>query len=325
MKFKIGISGDLLNSKGKPCFGDKPLERINVRDDIHYEWLDPELQELSPNVASMYDGILLNLPVASKYSVERDDCRLKIIARFGVGYDSVDVEAMKKNNIIVTNTPNAVKRPVAVASLAMILALSAKIFEKDKLVRENHWKKRTDNMGVGLSQKTLGIVGCGNIGTELINISSNLFKKIIAFDPYVSEEEMLTKGAIKTDLYSLAKISDFIVILCTLNEKTINLIDKKFFNYMKNTAFFVNMSRGKVVDELALINALENKLINGCGLDVMVNEPLEMNNKLLAQKNTILTPHSLCWTDECFENIAIEALDSILNFVDRKKILNQIN
>ena len=171
LKFKIGISGDLINSEGKPCFGEKSLDILYNREDIDLEWMDSNIKEISQDMAAKYDAILLNLPKATKISVERKDCRLKIISRFGVGYDSVDIEAMKNRNIIVTNTPNAVRRPVAVAALTMIFSLSGKLFIKDHLVRSGSWNERTNHMGVGLTHKTLGVVGAGNIGSELIKLA----------------------------------------------------------------------------------------------------------------------------------------------------------
>ena len=127
MKFKIGISGDLINSDGVPCFGEDSLEQIYNRKDLQMEWMDPSIVELSQDLTAKYDAILLNLPKANKESVKRKDCRLKIISRFGVGFDSVDIKAMKDKGIIVANTPNAVRKPVAVAALTMVFALSGKL------------------------------------------------------------------------------------------------------------------------------------------------------------------------------------------------------
>ena len=325
MKYKIGISGDLINELGQPCFGNKPLIRLNERPDIEIEWMDSNIAELNQDLTSKYDAILLNLPRANRMCVQRDDCRLKIISRFGVGFDSVDIEAMKEKNIIVTNTPNAVRRPVAVASLTFIFALSGRLFMKDDLVRSNRWKERTNFMGQGLTKKTLGIVGCGSIGSELIRLSKNFFNQIVSYDPYVLETEMKIKGANKVQLLELASESDFVVVLCNLNKETFGLIDKKFLNNMKKEAFIINMSRGPVINENDLIEALENHRIEGAGLDVFNKEPIEINNKLLSLDNTILTPHALCWTDEWFSDIADEAIQSILDFIDKKEIKNKVN
>ena len=325
MKFKLGISGDLINSNGKPCFGEKSLEKIYNRGDVDLEWMDPNIKEITQDMAAKFDAILLNLPKATKKSVDRFDCRLKIISRFGVGFDSVDTLAMKQKNIIVTNTPNAVRRPVAVAALTLIFSLSGKLLLKDNLVRTGGWNERTNFMGVGLTEKTLGVVGAGNIGSELIKLAKPFFKNLISYDPFLSRESLIKKGAEKVDLLELANRSDFVVILCNLNENTTNLIDRKFFEKMKDTSFIINMSRGPVIKEIDLIYALKNKLIMGAGLDVMTNEPIEKENPMLDMKNTILTPHALCWTDECFADIANEAIESILNYIDNKKIKNRVN
>ena len=138
--FKVGISGDLLNSENKPCFGDAPLELLKVRKDIEFFWMDKSITEVSSKMASQFDAILLNLPKASLETVSNKNCKLKIISRFGVGFDSVDIAAMKEKGIVVTNTPNAVRRPVAVAALTMIFAMASKLIIKDKLVRKGNWK-----------------------------------------------------------------------------------------------------------------------------------------------------------------------------------------
>ena len=323
--FKVGISGDLLNSENKPCFGDAPLELLKKRKDIKFFWMDKSITQISPEMASQFDAILLNLPKANSESVSKKDCKLKIISRFGVGFDSVDIDAMKEKGVIVTNTPNAVRRPVAVAALTMIFAMASKLIIKDKLVREGNWNERTNNMGLGLSQKTLGIIGAGSIGTETIKLSKPFFKNILAYDPFLSDKQIQRKGAIKSNLIELSSKSDFIVILCNLDKNTKGMINAEFFLNMKKSAYIFNLSRGPVINETHLEKALENKVISGAGLDVTSIEPLSLDSKLLSYKNVMITPHALCWTDECFNDIAEEAIKSILNFIDQKPILNQVN
>ena len=325
MKFKVGISGDLLNESKTPWFGNDALKILKVRPDIDISWMDKSIQEITPEMASEFDAILLNLPKATANSISRKDCKLKIISRFGVGYDSVDIEAMKKKGIIVTNTPNAVRRPVAVAALTMILALSGRLLKKNELVRSGKWNDRTDFMGMGLTKKTLGVVGAGSIGAETINLSQPFFRNILAFDPFLTKEQLYDKGAIKAELIQLANDSEFIIILCNLNDNTNGMIDKKFFTNMKKSAYIINLSRGPVINERDLETALENKSILGAGLDVTSQEPVAKDSKLLSFDNVILTPHALCWTDECFHDIASEALNSITNFIDNKPIINQVN
>ena len=324
MRFTLGISGDLLTSEGNPCFGNKPLESLIKEKQIRVEWLDPSIQILSEKETSKYDAILLNSPKLNKDSINPKNNKLKIVSRFGVGYDSVDLEVLKKNKIILTNTPNAVRRPVAVASLTMILSLSGKLIIKDNLVREGRWNERTDHMGVGLTNKTLGLIGFGGIGREFVKISKDLFNKVICYDPFVDKDEMKNLQVDKVDFNEIAKLSDFLVILCDLNEKTKGMINSSFLGKMKKSSYLINLSRGPVVNENDLIISLKQKKIAGAGLDVMTNEPIDENNELLNMKNTILTPHSLCWTDECFNSIATEAISSILNYFNKKYIINRV-
>ena len=325
MMFKVGISGDLLNNENEPCFGNAPLELLKKRKDIEISWMDKAITEITTDMTADFDAILLNLPKANAHCVSNKDCRLKIISRFGVGFDSVDIEAMKRKNIIVTNTPNAVRRPVAVATLTMIFGLASKLIKKNHLVRTGNWNQRTNFMGVGLSRKTLGVIGAGSIGTETIKLSKAFFKNILAFDPFLSEEEIFQKGAVKVDLQELASKSDFIVILCNLDSSSKSMINSNFFSKMKKSGYIFNLSRGPVIDEIDLEKAIKEKKIAGAGLDVTNIEPLNTDSELLNHDNVIVTPHALCWTDECFHDIATEAINSILNFVDKKPILNTVS
>ena len=323
--FEVGVSGDLLDRNNKPCFGNGPLNLLKDRDDIKITWMDKTISELSSEMTSNFDAILLNLPKANADCVSQPNCRLKIISRFGVGFDSVDIEAMKSKNIIVTNTPNAVRRPVAVAALTMIFAAAGKLLQKDHLVRNGNWDERTSYMGIGLAKKTLGVVGAGNIGAETIKLSKPFFNNILAYDPYRSKIQLSKIGATQVNLSELANNSDFIVILCNLDNETKGMINHNFFSKMKKSAYVFNLSRGPVINENDLEKALETKIIAGAGLDVTEKEPLPVNSKLLNFENVIVTPHALCWTDECFNDIANEAINSILNFIDKKPILNQVN
>ena len=324
MQFTLGITGDLLTNEGNPCFGEQPLEVIYKEKHILCEWMEPGIEVLSEKETSKYDAILLNSPKLTKDSINPKNNKLKIVSRFGVGYDSVDLEVLKKNKIILTNTPNAVRRPVAVASLTMILSLSGKLMIKDNLLREGRWNERTNHMGVGLINKTLGLIGFGGIGREFVKVSKNLFKKVICYDPFVDEGEMNSLQVDKVDFDEIAKSSDFLVILCDLNKKTRGMINSSFLNKMKGSSYLINLSRGPVVKEKDLIASLKQNKIAGAGLDVMSNEPIEENNELINLKNTILTPHSLCWTDECFDSIAKEAISSILNYFNKENISNRV-
>jgi len=263
--------------------------------------------------------VYVNMARTPGTAVGRADCRLRVVARHGVGYDSVDLPAMTRAGIVVTNTPMAMPRPVATIALTFILALAGKLVLKDRLTRTGRWDERMDNMGMGLTGRTLGVVGAGRIGKELLRMARVFDLKLLAADPYVNAVELSYIGARKVDLATLLRESDFVVTIPLLNDETRHLISTPQFALMKPSAYFINVSRGPVVDEPALIAALKAGRIAGAALDVFEQEPADPANALLAMENVIVTPHSLCWTDECFHNMASTGLRSIVDVASGRK------
>jgi phosphoglycerate dehydrogenase-like enzyme len=311
--FRVGLTRDILDSRGEPAFGRKALAILADAPDIEWEYLPAVVRELTPAHAAQYDAVYVNMARTPASAVARADCRLRIVARHGVGYDSVDVPAMTRAGILVTNTPMPMPRPVATIALTFVLALAEKLMLKDRLTRTGRWDDRMDNMGIGLTGRTLGVVGAGRIGKELLRMARTFDLKLLAADPYVNAVELGYLGACKVDLDTAMRESDFIVACPLLNDETRHLIGAPQFALMKPQAFFINVSRGPVVDELALIDALRSRRIAGAALDVFEQEPVDAANPLLAMDNVILTPHSLCWTDECFHNMAATGLASIVD------------
>jgi D-3-phosphoglycerate dehydrogenase len=260
-----------------------------------------------------YDGLYVNAPRVTAASVGRADLRVKIVARHGVGYDSVDVDALAARGVITTNTPVAVRRPVAVAALTFVLALAGRLVQKDRLTRTGRWHERTSFMGLGLTTRTLGVIGAGGIGRELLALARPFGWTMMAADPYVDPAAVATLGAELVPLDRLLAASDFVVATVLLNAETRHLMNAARFAQMKRTAFFVNLSRGPVADEAALITALRDGTIAGAGIDVYEQEPVSPDNPLLTMDNVLVTPHALCWTDECFDAIAREGLSCIVD------------
>jgi len=312
-KFKVGITRDILNAKGEPAFGARALDTLKNAPNIDWEYLPEVVPEITPDIAAKYDALYVNIPRVPGSAVARADNRLRIVARHGVGYDSVDIPAMTAAGVLVTNTPTAMPRPVATIALTFILSLAGKLFLKDKLTRENRWKERMDNMGVGLSGRTLGVVGAGGIGKELMRMARTFDLKLLTADPYANAVELGYIGARVVDLDTLMKESDFVVVACLLNEKTRGLIGAKQFAQMKPSAYFINVARGPIVDEKAFIATMQEGRIAGAATDVFEQEPVAPDNPLLKMDNVIVTPHSLCWTDECFHNMASIGLKSIVD------------
>jgi D-3-phosphoglycerate dehydrogenase len=313
MTYRVGITRDILDSVGEPAFGRKALEILDRAPGIEWEYLPEIVRELTPDHAAQYDALYVNMARTPSAVVARGDHRLRVVARHGVGYDSVDIPAMTRAGVIVTHTPMPMPRPVATIALTFILALAGKLMLKDRLTRTNRWNERMDHMGMGLTRRTLGVIGAGRIGKELLRMARTFDMRLLACDPYVNEVELGYLGATKVDMATLLRESDFVVSIPLLNDETFHLVGAKEFAQMKRTAYFINVSRGPVVDEKALIEVLRAGRIAGAALDVFEQEPVDPANPLLAMDNVIVTPHALCWTDECFHNMAATGLQSIVD------------
>ena len=312
-KFRVGLTRDILDSRGEPAFGRAALGIMDRDANLDWEYLPAIVPEIGPELAAQYDALYVNIARVPPAAVERADCRLRVVARHGVGYDQVDIPAMTRAGVLVTNTPTSMPRPVATTALTFILALAGKLFLKDKLTRSGRWHERMDNMGTGLSGRTLGVVGAGGIGKELMRMARVFGLKLLASDPVANDVELGYIGARKVDLDTLMRESDFVVICCLLNEHTRHLIGAEALAKMKPTSYLINVARGPIIDEKALIQALHERRIAGAALDVFEQEPVDPANPLLSMDNVIVTPHSLCWTDECFHNMASTGLRSIVD------------
>ena len=311
--FKLGIVRDVLNAAGEPSFGKPALDVLKANPAIRWEYTPQMVKEIPADWAARYDALYVNSSRVSAATVSGADCRLRIIARHGVGYDSVDVAALTGKRIVLTNTPLAIRRPVAVATLTLLFALAGRLFAKDRITRAGRWVERNELMGSGLIGRTLGIVGGGGIGQELLRVSAPFGLRRLVADPHVNRDAIAALDADVVPLEQLLRESDFVVVACLLNDETRHLIGAPQFAQMKPTAFFINVARGPIVDEPALIEALRARRIAGAGLDVFEQEPVDPQNPLLRMDNVIVTPHALCWTDECFHAIASAGLQSVVD------------
>ncbi|MDX2157076.1 MAG: NAD(P)-dependent oxidoreductase [Hyphomicrobiaceae bacterium] len=311
MTFKVGVTRDLLRADGTPAFDSRAFAELDANPAIVWEWLPEDVREITPEIAAAYDALHVNLPLVTAASVARQDCRLKVVARNGVGYDSCDIPALTAKGILLTNTPVAVRRPVAVAALTMIFALAGRLLKKNEIVRQGRWNDRTLYMSQGLTGRTLGVIGAGSIGKELLALARPFFRSMIAADPYVDAATLTPLGAALLPLDDVLRHADYVVVACLLTPETHHLLDETRLRLMKPSAYLVNMARGPIVDEAALARVLAAGGFLGAGLDVTEREPIETDSPLLAMDNVIITPHALCWTDECFYDIAATALRSI--------------
>jgi len=311
--FRVGITSDILDARGEPAFGRGPLAALDAAPGLQWEWLPKGLREITADHAAAYDALYVNSPKVPAAAVARPDLRLRLISRHGVGYDSVDVPAMTRAGVLVANTPDAVPRPVATMAIALLLALAHRLPAKDRMTRAGNWGERLEHMGVGLTGRTLGVVGAGRIGKELLRMAKVFDLRLLAADPYADEHELATLGTRKLPLAEVIAQSDFVVVTCLLNDETRHLVNAAQIARMKPTAFLINVARGPVVEEKALAAALAARRIAGAGLDVFEEEPTPAGNPILKLDNVIVAPHALAWTDELFDAIARAGIGAVLS------------
>jgi len=323
-RFRIGVTRDFLKPDGSLGFGDIGLSLLEADTAVTWEFLPEDAAELQPQVIAPYDGLLLLGPKVTATTLEGVD-RLSIIARFGVGYDNVDVDACTQHGVLLTITPDGVRRPVAVAVITFLLALSHKLLIKDRLTREGRWIEKLDHMGYGVTGRTLGIIGLGNIGREVLHLAAPFDMRCLAFDPHVSPESVRDLDVELVGLDELLANSDYVAICCALTPETRHLINEPRLRLMKPTCYLINVARGPVVDQEALTRALRERWIEGAGLDVFEEEPVDPADPLLKFDNVILAPHAICWTDECFLNNGKSACQSLLDVAAGRTPRNVVN
>lgn len=307
------MTGDFLKPNGEfayPGFGIEPLLRNPA---VHLQYLE-DSTEISARQIQDIDALILSGPTITSNSFDQGG-RLALIARFGVGYDSIDVNACTANNAALVITPDGVRRPVAVSILTHILVLTQRFMEKERLCRQGPegWARVTDFHGVGLVGKVLGSIGIGNIGAEMFRITAPLGMKPIACDPYADPAIAEELGVELVDLETVIRRSDILVINCPLTPATRHLLTRDRLLMMKPTAFLINTARGAIVDQGALAELLQQKRIAGAGLDVFEEEPLRTSDPLLACDGAVLTPHALCWTDQLFSGCAEADITAVLD------------
>lgn len=245
---------------------------------------------------------------------------LKVIGRTGVGYDSVDVAEATKRGIPVVITPGANNRSVAEHAVAMMFALSKNLYEAQKEMCAGNWKIRDAKKAFELEGKTVGVIGLGAIGRETAKICQGCGMKIAGYDPFLPQEKIEAMGAVYYASYEeLLRVSDIVTIHVPLTDGTRNMIAKPQLERMKKTALVINCSRGGIVNEADLVEALKNGTIAGAGTDVYCNEPPKPDAPLLNCPNLIASPHSAAQTREAVIKMAQMCVKGCLAVCQGKK------
>ena len=265
------------------------------------------------------DALIVRIAKCDGHAIENSP-NLKVIGRTGVGYDSVDVKTATAHGIPVVITPGANNRSVAQHAVAMMFALSKNLVEAQQEMCKGNWEIRGAKKAFELEGKTIGILGLGAIGRETAKICEGCGMKVAAYDPFLSKEQVEGYGAVYYENYEdLLKVSDVVSIHVPLTDETKNMISKKQLTEMKKTALIINCSRGGIINETDLVEALKAGEIAGAGTDVFCSEPPKTDDPLLNCPNLIVSPHSAAQTREAVIKMAQMCVKGCLAVAEGKK------
>ncbi len=274
-------------------------------------------------VIGQYDGLAVRSATKVTEKVIGLAENLKVVGRAGIGVDNIDIKAATARGIIVMNTPFGNSITTGEHAIAMMMALARQIPEADHSTQAGKWEKNKF-MGVELYSKTLGVIGCGNIGAIVANRALGLKMRVIAYDPFLTAERAVTLGVTKVELDELLRRADFITLHTPMTDKTRNIIDAAALQKCKHGVRIVNCARGGLVNEEALAEAIKSGHVAGAAFDVFVEEPAN-ENVLFGLPNVICTPHLGASTSEAQENVALQIAEQMSDYLLEGAITNAIN
>ena len=308
--FRVGITSDF-ESNAKGLLEPALAAVLDPVPGIEHEVMPDTGGVGAPEVLDRYDAVIAldyGFPEKSFVGLER----LAVLARWGVGYDKVDVSACTEAGVILAITPDSVRRPVAEGILAMIFALAKNLRTLDRQIRAGRWRRELPVV-VDIEGRTLGSIGLGNIAREMFRMARAVgFGRLLAYTRSIPQSNAEALGVELTDLDTVMRESDFLAINCPLTRETRGMIGTRELALMKSTAFLVNTARGAVVDETALVEALRQRKIAGAGLDVFATEPIPDDHPLLELDNVLLSPHLIARTDACIRDTSLSACRNVL-------------
>lgn len=300
--------------------GEKILKSAKgITADFRSGLSEEELIKIVPQ----YDGLIVRSGTKITARV-LEGSKLKAIGRAGIGVDNIDVTAATRKGIVVMNTPSGNAVTTAEHTLAMIFAVSRRIPEASYSVRSGKWE-RGKFTGSELCNKTLGIVGVGNIGRIVADRAIGLKMKVIGYDPFLSAEAAEKMGIEPVDLPELFRRSDYITVHAPLTDKTKNLVDRKAFGQMKKGVYVINCARGGIVNESDLVSAIKEGIVKGAAVDVFEKEPPPADHPFFEIPQVVTTPHLGAATDEAQEAVAVEVARMMADYFQNGTIQNAVN
>ncbi|PPR77254.1 MAG: D-3-phosphoglycerate dehydrogenase [Alphaproteobacteria bacterium MarineAlpha2_Bin1] len=310
---KVLIS-DTLSFHAKEIFLSKGIE-VDVKTNLSEENLIKEIK--------IYDALVVRSNTKVNKKIIESARKLKVVGRAGTGADNIDIKAASKQGIIVMNTPFGNSITTAEHAIALMFSLARRIPQASKSTHSGKWEK-SKFMGSELFGKTLGLIGCGRIGSIVANRAIGLKIKVVAFDPFLSHESAKEIGVTKVEFDELLSTSDYISLHTPLTETTKNIINKESIDKMKKGVCIINCARGGLIDERDLLKELNNGKVSGAALDVFTDEPAH-ENILFGHDNVIATPHLGASTLEAQENVSIQVAEQISDYLLEGSIENALN
>ncbi len=309
---RVALTGDFLNESGALAYGAAGLSRLASAPLIRHEFLADlaprpgdrsywsRLYSLEITSEHIQDvaGLIVLRPWVKRAAFAKGAESLVVIGRSGAGYDKIDLAACTEHGVAVFNAPLALNHSTASAALLFMLALAKRLPEQERLVRAGRWDRQAEVLGSEILGRTVGIVGLGHSGQELVRLLAPFQMRVLAYSPHAEPAQAEALGVRLTPLDEMLAESDFVSLHCRLTPETRGLIGRGQLALMKPSAYLINVGRGELVDQPALVVALRDRRIAGAGLDVFDVEPLPADDPLVRLDNVILTPHWLASTTD---------------------------
>jgi phosphoglycerate dehydrogenase-like enzyme len=314
-QFRIAFTGDFLGTDGKSAYGDVGRSLLDSAPYISYRFLTDQaptagdlyyykrfysLEVTSKHIVGV-DGMIVLRPHVKQHVFEQGAGDLFVIGRSGAGYDKVDVAACTENDVALFNAPLGLHHATASTALMFMLALAKRLPQQERLTRTGRWDLQTAQQGHEIQGRTLGIIGLGRSGRELVRLVAPFEMRIVAYSPNADRTQAAALRVQLTTLDDVFRTADFVSVHSHLTPDKHGMIKAEHLRLMKPTAYFVNVARGELVDQSALVQILREKRIAGAALDVFEKEPLPADDPLTKLENVILTPHWNCSTTDVWK------------------------
>ncbi len=323
--FRVAYTGDFLNEQGTSAYGDLHLAALAAYPFVEFRFLSGQSPrsgdsdywrrfyslEVAPRDVESLDALVVLRPWVKAATIAAAR-QLVAIGRSGAGYDKIDVEACTRHDIALFNVPMALNHATGSTALLFMLALAKRLPQQQRLAREGRWDLQSVTMGSEIRGRTLGIVGLGHSGRELARLVAPFEMRVLAYSPHAERAQAEALGVRLVSLEELLSTSDFVSLHARLTSENRGLISRQRLAMMRPTAFFVNVARGELVDERALVETLRERRIAGAALDVFEHEPLPADHPLLTLDNVIATPHWSASTTDVFAATSRAMVEGIL-------------